>query len=94
MASLQQTVPTATIAKAAADAMAAQGNATRSMTSMWPGNVSGADSDGIRYQDANTPVPSSQPNFRTPVEGHVRSSPGDEDGLKTLLTLRQKTALA
>ncbi|KAL1427962.1 hypothetical protein MTO96_000303 [Rhipicephalus appendiculatus] len=94
MACLQQTVPTASVPTASAAAGAVQVNATRSTTSMRPANASEYERDSMDCQDADTPVHSGQRDPRTPMKGHARNPAGDEDGWQTVLTLRQKKALA
>ncbi|KAL1441928.1 hypothetical protein MTO96_031084 [Rhipicephalus appendiculatus] len=94
MARLQQTVPTPSVPKASAAAGAVQVNATRSTTSMRPANASEYEHDSMDCQDADTPVRSGQRDPRTPMKGHARNPAGYEDGWQTVLTLRQKKALA
>ncbi|KAL1454723.1 hypothetical protein MTO96_027777 [Rhipicephalus appendiculatus] len=94
MACLQQTVPTPSVPTASAAAGAVQVNAMRSTTSMRPANASEYQRDSMDCQDAATPVHSGQRDPRTPMKGQARNPAGDEDGWQTVLTLRQKKALA
>ncbi|KAL1443111.1 hypothetical protein MTO96_046111, partial [Rhipicephalus appendiculatus] len=94
MACLQQTVPTASVPTASAAAGAVQVNATRSTTSMRPANTSEYERDSMDCQNADTPVHSGQRDPRTPMKGQAGNPAGDEDGWQTVLTLRQKKALA
>ncbi|KAH7968726.1 hypothetical protein HPB52_010844 [Rhipicephalus sanguineus] len=93
MACLQQTVPTASVPTAAAAAVPAQGNATRSTTLMRPAEASDCECDSMECQDADTPGPSSEPDPQTPMEERARNPAGKEDGWQTVLKLRQKEAL-
>ncbi|XP_037564985.1 serine/arginine repetitive matrix protein 1-like [Dermacentor silvarum] len=94
MACLQQTVTTATASTAAAAAAAAQGNPTNSKTSMRLADASDPERDSMEYQDADTPEQGSQRGPRASMQKRSRNPAGDEDGWQTVLTLRQKKALA
>ncbi|KAL1481854.1 hypothetical protein MTO96_034148 [Rhipicephalus appendiculatus] len=61
---------------------------------MRPANASEYERDSMDCQDADTPVHSGRRDPRTPMKGQARNPAGDEDGWQTVLTLRQKKALA